>query len=383
MVRSRDTGASSAAAAAALGVPVQRVIKALAAVSSGGALLLLLLGGGARADLRAAAAAAGLAGRRALRLATAEECVRHFGFPPGSMPPLGLRTPCRVLIDEALFAAEAADTALVFAGGGAPDWHAAMPLPALARVANAQRAPLSAAAAQRPEAQAAADASSLQSPSNEVAFVVDGALVRLGRWLRCLGADVASPPAGGAHVGALAAALAPRPGAPRRVLLTANAALASRRELAGAPSFLLPPGASPRQQLAAVRARFGLAFDPARLLSRCAACNGTVGTLLPPDRVAADERLPGVVRQAAAETQVWACNDCEKRFWVGPLSRRAVEFIATLTSDDVDARALAAAGDDQLGGDSQLAAQIRDVMRAVSTAAREAAAGDDERAVLT
>jgi uncharacterized protein with PIN domain len=291
-----------------------------------------------------------------------------------------------VLIDEALFAAADGDEdpsendhhheALFFAGGGAPDWHAAMPLPALARAANAQRAPLSAAAqrAAPPEATAA------PASSSEVAFVVDGALARLGRWLRCLGADVASPAAGGAHAAALAAALAPRPGGPRRVLLTANAALVSRRELAGAPAFLLPPGASPRQQLAAVRARFGLAFDPARLLSRCAACNGNVGTRLPPERVAADEALPRVVRDAAADTQVWACDDCEKRFWVGPLSRRAVEFIASLTSDDVDADSLSAAADDELGGDSQLAAQIRDVMKAASAAARAAVSEGDNAA---
>ena len=374
MVRSSEPGASSAAAAAALGVPLDRVIKALAAVGSAAQLVLLLLGGGARCDLRAAATAAGLLGRRALRLATAEECVRCFGYPPGSMPPLGLRAPCRVLIDDALFAADEAAHPLVFAGGGSPEWHAAMPLPVLARAANAQPAPLSASHRSIPE-----PAVPLSTASDGVAFVVDGALSRLGRWLRCLGADVAAPPATltGSHAAALAAALAPRPGMPRRVLLTSNAALASRHELAGTPAFLLPPGASPRQQLAAVRSRFGLAFDPARLLSRCAACNGPVGTRLPPEAVAADERLPRVVRQAAEETQVWACNDCAKPFWVGPLSRRAVEFIASLTADlDHDATSAALGGDD-----SQLAAQIRDVMAAAARAAADDASGADEPAL--
>ena len=62
--------------------------------------------------------------RRHARLATPDECVRVFGFPPGSMPPLGHRAECPTLMDAAL-----TDPALrekmtvggfVYPGAGAP-----------------------------------------------------------------------------------------------------------------------------------------------------------------------------------------------------------------------------------------------------------------------
>ena len=84
--------------------------------------VVALLRGTDRADLRAIASHFGVA-RRHARLATPDECVRVFGFPPGSMPPLGHRVECPTLMDSALM-----DSALrkenaggfVYPGAGAP-----------------------------------------------------------------------------------------------------------------------------------------------------------------------------------------------------------------------------------------------------------------------
>ena len=56
--------------------------------------------------------------RRRVRLATPAECVDVFGYPPGSMPPFGLRRECATVMDVAVRAYADGD---VFPGAGAPN----------------------------------------------------------------------------------------------------------------------------------------------------------------------------------------------------------------------------------------------------------------------
>jgi uncharacterized protein with PIN domain/prolyl-tRNA editing enzyme YbaK/EbsC (Cys-tRNA(Pro) deacylase) len=407
MVRTDEEGATSAAAAAALRVSITRIVKSLgiivdatatagAASASPQSLLLLLLRGDQRADLAAVARAAGVP-RRAVRFATAAECVQRFGYAPGSMPPLGHRGACDVFIDEALLRGEGLSAeeeedaeAPCYAGGGAREWHVAMPRAALAAAAGARAVRIATARAVTP----AEPATAATASDGGVAFVVDSALARLGRWLRCLGCDVTYVPTlrGGAHAAQLdtltgsssgsSSIDAAVPPAPHRVLLTRDPRVLLRRDCGAA--FLVPSD-DPRQQLAAVRAHFGLAFEPGRLLSRCAACNGVVGTRRAAADVAADAALPGCVRDSADATEVWACNACGKSFWVGPKSRRAVEFMASLRASSVfghpldggaDADADADALDEAPSPSSQLAAQIQDVMAASAASAAKGGAVD-------
>ena len=90
--------------------------------------------------------------KRKVRLATPEECVRIFGYPPGSMPPLGLRdcavnaanaanagassanAPIPVLMDAAVRALGARD---VYPGAGAPDLVFRCPADMLAEATRA------------------------------------------------------------------------------------------------------------------------------------------------------------------------------------------------------------------------------------------------------
>jgi hypothetical protein len=64
--------------------------------------VLLVLRGTQRADLARVASHLEV-GRKQLRMATPSECVAVFGYPPGSMPPLGLRQPDTLtLVDPAV-----------------------------------------------------------------------------------------------------------------------------------------------------------------------------------------------------------------------------------------------------------------------------------------
>jgi prolyl-tRNA editing enzyme YbaK/EbsC (Cys-tRNA(Pro) deacylase) len=70
-------------------VPRAAIVKSLALFADGRPVLALVPGD-LRLDQARLARAAG-APRRRVRLATADECVRVFGYVPGTFPPLGLR----------------------------------------------------------------------------------------------------------------------------------------------------------------------------------------------------------------------------------------------------------------------------------------------------
>jgi uncharacterized protein with PIN domain len=326
---------------------------------------MLLLRGCDRADLGEAAKIFGVA-RRRVRLATAEECVRVFGYPPGSMPPMGTRGAAEgsfgkmpTLMDSAV----RARAGRVFPGAGAPHLVFAVEPAVLERLADATVARIAEGVPRRggytlgddeapgpesfesfestsrfrqtpggptrPEALADSgprdDGPSDGPPEGEkaVAFACDGALGRLARWLRALGFDAehvpAEPGVSGRVQHATLLRLAERE---RRVILTRDAGLMARERRAGA--YLVAEN-DPKKQFATVAARFGLRVRKGRLLTRCARCNGRVEARMSAEEVAARDDIPERVKRATSE--FWRCDRCGKAYWVGPKSEKALEFI--------------------------------------------------------
>ena len=337
---------------------------------------MVLLRGTDRCDLRAVAAHFGVS-RRRVRLATPAECVDVFGYPPGSMPPFGLRRECATVMDVAVRAYADGD---VFPGAGAPNLTFRCLPAVLERAAAATTAPVaeSTVAAIRVAASAAkavetrrGDAASstvdwgleARTPGVEgtrdadgdedevgsglgtnLKFVTDGSLGRLARWLRALGVDAEHVPAGAAGRHDALLALAARDD---RVILTRDRRLMARREAAGA---YLVDELDPKRQLAVVSSHFGLRFRRGRLLTRCAKCNGEVETRLTPEEVATHPNIPEKVKRSTNE--FWSCGRCRKVYWVGPKSHKAVKFIQ---SDIISV--LAGSGEDPEAAEAQAIVQ--------------------------
>ena len=198
--------------------------------------VVALLRGTDRADLRAIASHFGVA-RRHARLATPDECVRVFGFPPGSMPPLGHRVECPTLMDSALMDSALREHAggFVYPGAARRTWCSgasprsssgpprpprcpwrSRPSPGKPQRAAAAAAAAAASSSRDPSTASFADGGSLDwglgAPSatshegsadeehgegtheRQRRFVADGSLGRLARWLRCLGVDAEHVP---------------------------------------------------------------------------------------------------------------------------------------------------------------------------------------------
>ena len=299
---------------------------------------LLMLRGSDRVDLRSVASRFGVA-RRKVRLATPEECVRIFGYPPGSMPPLGLRgcaslaaasgaapsptgsaqnSSVPVFMDAAVRALGSRD---VYPGAGAPDLVFRCPADTLAEATRADVIALA-----MPKTTSTTSTTSAEPPpsvngADRKRFVADASLGRLARWLRALGVDAEHVPAGAAGEYSRLFELATTE---RRVVLTRDRRVSLRREFRDVGVFVVEPD-DPREQLRFVAARFGLAFQRGRLLTRCARCNGEVQRKLTPEEVAAHPRIPAKVKRAAED--FWACGRCAKVYWIGPKSHKAMDFI--------------------------------------------------------
>jgi uncharacterized protein with PIN domain len=139
-------------------------------------------------------------------------------------------------------------------------------------------------------------------------FVADAALGRLARYLRMLGYDAAYiRDADG--LAALREAL--REG---RTLLTRRRDLAARTDV---DVFLIGDD-DVRWQLAAVAARFGLAFGPA-VMTRCLECNVPLTDVSPAE---VWDFLPPHVRKT--QDQFQRCPGCGRVYWPGTHYARAV-----------------------------------------------------------
>ena len=125
------------AAAAALGVALDDIVKSLVFLVAGEPWLVIAAG--EHRVRYPALAAAWRISRRRVRLATPDEALAHSGFPVGAMPPFGHRRPLRALIDTRA----AVPRRTVYAGGGSRDALLELQTDELLRVTAAVSAPLS------------------------------------------------------------------------------------------------------------------------------------------------------------------------------------------------------------------------------------------------
>ncbi|KAK3286991.1 hypothetical protein CYMTET_5483 [Cymbomonas tetramitiformis] len=322
--------------------------------------VLLLLLGSQKAHLSKVAAHYGVR-RKAVQMATVAECVDIFGYPPGSMPPLGIRMMHDTIIDME----PANRDEELYCGGGSPEHMLVIPARALVAAANAAVAPIAvvpevpeAAVDARRGAEAAVqpvdDAAGIVASEERrgdpaagaadgmragtTAFVIDPALARLGRWLRCLGVDVAVPTTHASAPRAVAdKELIELAAAEGRVILTRHRRLVESRLGRVSCFYLNDP--SPQSQLRQVAAHFKISFDHDKLLSRCSRCNGAVVVRRTAQQMAEDCSVPPHVLETVDE--FWRCESCNKVFWMGPKSASAVSYMSQmedmLCSKQVDA----------------------------------------------
>jgi prolyl-tRNA editing enzyme YbaK/EbsC (Cys-tRNA(Pro) deacylase) len=124
------------AAAAAVGVPPEQVLKSLVVLIDGEASLVIAAGP-QRLSYPRMAAAFGTT-RRRVRFADAAEALAATGFPVGAMPPFGHRRPLPTWVDRA----GVAPGLTVVAGGGARDALLELRTDDLLRVTEARSAQL-------------------------------------------------------------------------------------------------------------------------------------------------------------------------------------------------------------------------------------------------
>ena len=153
-------------------------------------------------------------------------------------------------------------------------------------------------------------------------FVVDGTAGRLARWLRLLGFDVyyrASIPDGELIARALAEG---------RVILTRSSSLPETRAL---PAHLVLARTDLPSQLRQVFHAFRLRADPARVFTRCSACNQPLEAL---EREAARGKVPPFVYER--QESFFSCPSCGKIFWKGTHWDRVMGKVKEMELDRVD-----------------------------------------------
>jgi prolyl-tRNA editing enzyme YbaK/EbsC (Cys-tRNA(Pro) deacylase) len=125
------TTATSQQAADNVGCELGQIVKSIAFIVDG-TPVVCLTSGDQRVDDRKIAALYGV-NRKKVKIATAEELVSIWGYPPGSMPPLAYRTPgLTQYLDQTLRRYD-----LVYAAGGAHNAIFPIPLEQLAAVTGA------------------------------------------------------------------------------------------------------------------------------------------------------------------------------------------------------------------------------------------------------
>ncbi len=103
------------AAAAALGINTDQIVKSILFLLNGEPLLVIA-NGTARVDYKKLADYLGVS-RRRVKLATAEQVLDIAGFMVGTVPPFGHKRPFRTVVETAVY-----DQTTVYGGGG--DIHA-------------------------------------------------------------------------------------------------------------------------------------------------------------------------------------------------------------------------------------------------------------------
>ncbi|HKJ00714.1 MAG TPA: Mut7-C RNAse domain-containing protein [bacterium] len=146
-----------------------------------------------------------------------------------------------------------------------------------------------------------------QRPLRSPRFLVDVHLGALARLLRLLGFDALWR---GDWADAELVRIATDEG---RILLSRDRRLLAQRAVTRG---YRPPAAKPREQLAAVCARFEL-LGLARPFTRCTVCNAPVE---PVAKAAVLHRLPA--RTRAAHDRFFRCTGCDRVYWEGSHHRR-------------------------------------------------------------
>ena len=124
-----------ASSAAALGVPVDRVVKSLL-FACDDRFVVVVTNGETRVDAKKLARRFGCANRR-VRLATPEETVQRTGFAPGTVPPFGHRdSTLPVLVDAAVPTLPGGG--FVYGGGGDVDVEVRVAVDELVRLTNGE-----------------------------------------------------------------------------------------------------------------------------------------------------------------------------------------------------------------------------------------------------
>ena len=109
-----ESTATAPQAATVIGCVLGQIVKSLAFVVAGESCLVLM-GGDGRVEERYLAAQYGV-GRKRVRAANAAQCVALFGYAPGGVPPIGLRSELPIWLDRSLQRYE-----VLYAAGGAPN----------------------------------------------------------------------------------------------------------------------------------------------------------------------------------------------------------------------------------------------------------------------
>ncbi len=136
-------------------------------------------------------------------------------------------------------------------------------------------------------------------------FIVDEMLLRLGRWLRLLGQDVANPN------GEDDKELLKRAKQENRTLITRDKRLAEFCSSAGASCVLIKSARLEGQLEEMAKLGIPLDLNP----TRCTICNSPLRKVEP------------------SEKEMWICEGCGKLYWQGSHWKRIAETLKDLRSD--------------------------------------------------
>ncbi|EDQ84965.1 uncharacterized protein MONBRDRAFT_29632 [Monosiga brevicollis MX1] len=300
-----DVGDVEGASLAAAGTSA----KSVAFLANGQPVVVLLLSS-SRASKPAVAAAFGVH-KRSVRLASPAECISVFGYAPGTLPPVGHRSLCPVLVDGRVAAQNA--TPLTFGGG---DVHMRL-LISFEQLQGVLPMAVAALAEEGAPQSAVALPASAVGGVGQLRFLTDAMCGRLTRWLRCAGVDTDM------CLSYDVKAVVAQARAAGRTVITCSHKYA--KQLRGVPHFLLH-GADIRSQFIEVAQHFELALDPDSFLSRCTKCNGTFR------KVPSADQLEGIMppRVLARVSEFWRCDSCGCIVWKGSQFRRLTLLFESL-----------------------------------------------------
>jgi len=129
-------------------------------------------------------------------------------------------------------------------------------------------------------------------------FIVDLMLLRLGRWLRLMGQDVASPK------GCSDEEILQKAKVEKRTLLTRDKRLATECLGSGVKCILIKSSRIDEQIEEMAKRGIPLRLDP----KRCTICNGLLQEVELSHEIASIE---------PSEKKLWRCSECQKLYWKG------------------------------------------------------------------